>query len=100
VLDACGPGFTLIGAAGAGDWERQAATASAALGVPLTRFSLGRDGVPEDPAAFEARFGIGSAGAVLVRPDGHVAWRAAGPPALGRPGLDAVLRAILGRAGD
>jgi len=39
---------------------------------------------PPDPAAFRAAFraafGIGPAGASLVRPDGYVAWRATGLP--------------------
>jgi 2-polyprenyl-6-methoxyphenol hydroxylase-like FAD-dependent oxidoreductase len=30
---------------------------------------------PDDPKAFRKAFGIGSAGASLIRPDGYVAWR-------------------------
>jgi 2,4-dichlorophenol 6-monooxygenase len=36
---------------------------------------------------------VSAGGALLVRPDGHVAWRAAGPPASAAAGADALLRA-------
>jgi len=48
---------------------------------------------PSDPEALAAAFGIGAAGASLVRPDGFVAWRTSTPaedPA-------ATLREVLGR---
>ena len=51
-------------------WCAEAAEAAAALGVPL------RSELLEDPAWSEI-YEVGSRGAVLVRPDGHVAWRSA-----------------------
>ena len=42
---------------------------------------------------FEERYGIGDAGAVLVRPDGHVAFRSRSPA----DGLSETLRRILAR---
>jgi len=45
---------------------------------------LGADGIMDRENAFPAAFGVGPSGAVLVRPDGFVAWRseAANPSAL------------------
>ena len=61
-------------------WVSAAATASAALGVPITCHQLGVnvEQVTTDGAVpFCDAYGIGESGASLVRPDGYVAWRAA-----------------------
>jgi 2-polyprenyl-6-methoxyphenol hydroxylase-like FAD-dependent oxidoreductase len=61
--------------------ERVADAGSAAAvdrRVPLRAFVLGGTCLPEDPEVFDQLHGIGDTGAVLVRPDGHVAWRASG----------------------
>ena len=42
-------------------------------------------------------YGVSRAGAVLVRPDGHVCWRSAGDAPDREAELDAVLRRILAR---
>lgn len=42
---------------------------------------LGADARPADPAAVRTALGLGAGGAVLVRPDGYVAWRSAEAPA-------------------
>ena len=41
---------------------------------PLTCYRLGHD-VTDVNNHFQLRYGISDQGAVLVRPDGHVAWR-------------------------
>jgi len=51
-------------------WCDAARAAGAALGVPLSAHAIA------DPA-WAARYGVGPDGAVLVRPDGYVAWRRA-----------------------
>jgi hypothetical protein len=72
-IDMFGSGFTLM------SWSRAVVTAGEAaarsLRVPLRGVALGADGVPEDPETFERQYRITPEGAVLVRPDGHVAWR-------------------------
>jgi 2-polyprenyl-6-methoxyphenol hydroxylase-like FAD-dependent oxidoreductase len=89
-LDLYGRGFVLIcGHAGA-DWASVAAAASAATGVPITAHVVGQPGsgapladlAPHRlrlstlfSAPFPATYGIEASGAVLVRPDGYVAWR-------------------------
>jgi 2,4-dichlorophenol 6-monooxygenase len=46
--------------------------------LPLDVVLVGRD-VLDDTGAWAEVSGTGSAGAVLVRPDQHVAWRSPGP---------------------
>ncbi|AUS77268.1 2-polyprenyl-6-methoxyphenol hydroxylase [Actinoalloteichus sp. AHMU CJ021] len=80
-LDVLGRGFTLLTPEGSG-WADVARAAVTTTGVPLTVVEVGVDGaaVFSSPGWAEA-YGVGPAGAVLVRPDGHVAWRrAAGGP--------------------
>jgi putative polyketide hydroxylase len=71
--------------------------------VPVAAVAVGPDGdvqtdggVRTDGTPFADLYGIGPHGAVLVRPDGHVAWRAVGPdgPATA-PGPVAALREML-----
>ncbi|HEY7198603.1 MAG TPA: FAD-dependent monooxygenase [Candidatus Dormibacteraeota bacterium] len=84
-LDLLGPGFTLLtGPAGAG-WSATAPRA----GVPLTHRIAG---------GAEAALRIGRTGAVLVRPDGHVAWRCPELPADPRQALTRALLRAAGRA--
>ncbi|MEI7031805.1 FAD-dependent oxidoreductase [Streptomyces pratensis] len=61
-------------------WERTAAGVAAELGVPVRAHTVLTD--PASPAGFARTCGTGPGGALLVRPDGFVAWRArsAEPP--------------------
>jgi putative polyketide hydroxylase len=71
-LDLFGRGIVLVtGSDGAG-WIR--ATRDIADGIPLAAYSL------ETHGRLEELYGIQSDGAVLVRPDGFVAWRARSAP--------------------
>lgn len=67
-LDLFGDGFTLLTGPTGGVWRTVAVGAGAASAVPLRVEEV------TEPTAIAA-LGIGQAGAVLVRPDGHVAWR-------------------------
>ncbi|MFJ9841336.1 FAD-dependent monooxygenase [Kitasatospora sp. NPDC101155] len=84
-LDLVGPGFTLLTHPDGAAWRRQADTATAA-GVPVTLHEL----TESEAKALE----LPADGALLVRPDGHLAWRAPHPTADGA-GLREVLRRIL-----
>ncbi|MET9102105.1 FAD-dependent oxidoreductase [Streptomyces antibioticus] len=72
----------LSAAAGTGKWHQAAARLSDELLIPLRSYRLGTDTdpgadlVPEDGEDWARRHGIAPGGAVLVRPDGFVAWRA------------------------
>ena len=85
-------------------WAAAGAGLAARLGVPLSVTVLGQPALePADPEAFERLYGMGLDGLVLVRPDGHVAWRVvagSGAPheTEARQRLAAVLARILGRA--
>ncbi len=63
--------------------------------VPIAVFRVGRD-LPDPHGAIQRAYRLGPASAVLVRPDGVVAWRHDGPtdPA----GLAFAVRTALGRA--
>lgn len=63
-------------------WRSGARRAADRLAVPLDAYRIGDgaedDLAPEPGTDFAALHGIGPDGAVLVRPDGFVAWRSTG----------------------
>ncbi|HEX6340299.1 FAD-dependent monooxygenase [Umezawaea sp.] len=67
------------GPAGAG-WAEAAAEVARASGVPVRCHHVGRD-VVDVTGRFTEVYGIAEDGAVLVRPDGFVAWRTTGAAA-------------------
>ncbi|MBP2707912.1 FAD-dependent monooxygenase [Microbispora sp. RL4-1S] len=104
-LDLLGPRFTLMSPAGAG-WPERAAAATRRTGVEIATVEIGAEtgagigagiaaetaaettpgiaggragGVPLTSPDWAGAYGVAEAGAVLVRPDGHVGWRTAGP---------------------
>jgi putative polyketide hydroxylase len=91
-LDLLGARQTLLTAGSAPRWQRAAQQVASALRLPLeTRvLDLASRGRWEDP------YGIVAGGAVLVRPDGHVAWRRRTEPRDHAGELEAVLRRTLG----
>jgi putative polyketide hydroxylase len=97
-LDLYGRSFACIAGRRADAWERAATSAADRLGIPLAVYRLGRDGEPEDPDAFERDHAIGEEGAILVRPDGHVAWRSTGGLSSDGAPMDDVLRRVAGAA--
>lgn len=57
-------------------WAEVATAVAENLGVPLHTVLIGADGaVQDEQGQWSVVAGIGTAGAVLVRPDGHIAWR-------------------------
>jgi 2-polyprenyl-6-methoxyphenol hydroxylase-like FAD-dependent oxidoreductase len=74
-LDLSGTHFVLFTGAGGGAWIEAASAVASELGAPVDAYRVGAD--LEDPSgAFFTSYGIETAGASLVRPDGHVVWRA------------------------
>jgi putative polyketide hydroxylase len=96
-VDLFGRGFVLLTAAE--PWCVAAAEVSAALGLPLDAYVVVEPGAAKGTfTALEPwteRYGIGAEGAVLVRPDGFVAWRSRG--AGHADDLAKVLRTVLDR---
>lgn len=76
-------------------WHEAALRLAETLSVPLTPYRIGdgpaADLTPAGEADWAAVHGTAPGGAVLVRPDGFVAWRAAGPA----PDAEATLREAL-----
>lgn len=95
-VDLFGSGWLLMtGADGAG-WTEWARAASAELGVPLEVHGLATD-LSDPDGEMAERFGIGTSGASLIRPDGVVAWRTAARPDDPTATLRAVLAQVLSR---
>ncbi len=72
-LDLFGEGFVLLAGTDGAAWHTAALGAADRLGVPLDGYVIG-----DSATGFAEAYGISQAGAVLVRPDGVVAWRAVG----------------------
>ncbi|WP_333741494.1 FAD-dependent oxidoreductase [Streptomyces sp. IBSBF 2806] len=66
-----------------GGWHEAAGRIAAELALPLRSYRVGNgsdaDLVPDDGVDWAERHGTTRGGAVLVRPDGFVAWRSPGP---------------------
>ncbi len=98
-LDLVAPGrlVLLVGQPGS-PWIAAAGEAGRALGVDLDAIAVGdRGAVIDRDHAWRRQREIGDAGAILVRPDQHVAWRTAQADADPAAMLKQVLATILGR---
>src|SRR5215468_5849583 len=59
-----------------GAWKQAGDRITSDLGVDLNSVIIGDGGLQEPVAQWRLAYGIDERGAVLVRPDGYVAWRA------------------------
>jgi putative polyketide hydroxylase len=101
-IDLFGPRFVLLAGSRGGAWRR------AAQGIdlswpPLVAYTVGEDGDLVDPDRnWREAYGVDADGAVLVRPDGHVAWRsrsaASDPTEVLRTALDRLFGRMLATA--
>ncbi|MGZ5914895.1 MAG: FAD-dependent monooxygenase [Hyphomicrobium sp.] len=85
-IDLVGNGFVLLAGAKGGTWV------DAARPLEIEPMTFG------DEESWREIYGIDEAGAVLVRPDGHVGWRSAGGASDPGRTLGAAMSAIQGRA--
>ncbi|MBH5338333.1 FAD-dependent monooxygenase [Streptomyces pactum] len=78
-LDVTGHGrFVLLTGPGGGRWHEAARAAAELTGVPVTVRGIGPGEALRDPyGQWERVREVAADGGVLVRPDGHVGWRAA-----------------------
>jgi putative polyketide hydroxylase len=98
-LDLVGPGFTLLTGDGGERWSTAAAAVSETRGVPIDVHRIGTDGDTVDPdGRWAAITGLKPDGALLVRPDDFVGWRADKLPADPESELRHALSAILSRS--
>jgi len=96
-LDLYGRRFCLLCAPSGGAWRDAFAAASEQAGVGLELHRIGDREIEDTKGRFEEAHGIAGTGAVLVRPDGYVAWRAATDERASAATAAGVLAALLGR---
>ena len=77
-LDLFGGKFVLLAGPQGQAWRDAALAAAGEFGVALDAYVTGDAGLADPGDRFPGAYGISPAGAVLVRPDGFVGWRAAG----------------------
>ena len=76
-LDLFGRGFVLLTGPGGADWREAADRRSRSHpGVELEVHGVGGPDLPLVEGSFNDAYDVSETGAVLVRPDGFVAWRA------------------------
>ena len=77
ILDLYGSKFVLLTGSDGRGWHEMFAQAASRLGLPLDLYRIGQDQPYSDgDGSFLASYGISDSGAVLVRPDGFIAWHA------------------------
>jgi putative polyketide hydroxylase len=75
-LDLFGTSFVLLTGQTGTAWCQAATEVAHARRLPLSMFTVGTQGDLIDPGgSWAITYGVEQDGAVLVRPDGHVAWR-------------------------
>jgi 2,4-dichlorophenol 6-monooxygenase len=94
-------GFTVFAPVAAEtSWNDAAEQAAAATGCPVTVVTIGLGGDVTDPGGeWPAVSGTRPGGCLLVRPDRHVAWRAADGPAEPEAELTRIVRLLLAGGG-
>jgi hypothetical protein len=100
-LDLFDTSFVLLVGEKGQAWRTAGEHVAQQLGVPLRCYSIGRKGnLIDQRDEWPSLYGVGANGAVLVRPDGIVAWRT--EAALNDPSseLISVLRRILSPEGQ
>lgn len=90
--------WTLITGVAGEQWEEAAAKVSATMGIPLEAIVIGPGREVTDLYFDWARLReVGEAGALLIRPDKHVAWRSQDLPTDPEAALRAAMTQLLCR---
>jgi aklavinone 12-hydroxylase len=76
-LDLMGRDFVLLCGPGGGGWARAATAIAWRAAAPLAVYRVGAD-LLDVEGRWQAAFGVGESGSVLLRPDGFIAWRSQG----------------------
>ena len=98
-LDLFKRNFVLITGSEGAAWAQAAQAAAAERGIAVDSYSVGAGEFSDPDGGFADSYGISSSGAVLVRPDGFVAWRANTDVDASPAVLADALDSLLGRAG-
>lgn len=97
-LDLFGKNFTILAASDGDRWCDAAREAGAELGLAVDVHRLDRSGEIGDPEGrFAEAYGLSPSGAVIIRPDGFVAWRAKDAGIASKEAMIAALSAALCR---
>jgi 2-polyprenyl-6-methoxyphenol hydroxylase-like FAD-dependent oxidoreductase len=97
-LDLFGRGFVLLAGEVGVAWRTTAEAVASSLNVPLRAWTVGPTGdLLDRNRAWTGTYGTDEDGAVLIRPDGHVAWRSKAGITHPETVLERTLCAILGR---
>lgn len=97
-LDLFGRNFTVLVGSDGGGWEESMNLAADNYGARLdTHVIGGPHGLVDPEGTFAAQYGITPTGAVLVRPDGFIAWRAATDAEANAQTISAALATVLHR---
>ncbi|MBV9547829.1 MAG: FAD-dependent monooxygenase [Chloroflexi bacterium] len=101
-LDLFGDEFILLASEHGGEWCHAGKRVADGLHVPLRAFTVGgadhASDLRDSSDAWAKLYGVRQNGAVLVRPDGHVAWRSYSRVAAPETTLLSAFAGILGRA--
>ena len=93
-LDLFGQGFVLLCGPDGDPWWRAAEGIAVETGADIHVHRIGRD-VQDPEGRWLQKYGVTTVGAVLVRPDGIIAWRAKGADDAPDAALKAALQQIL-----
>jgi hypothetical protein len=94
-LDLFGANFVLVTGAVGKAWHDAAHDVRGALELTLDVASIGGAEIRTASDDWSSVYGIDADGAVLVRPDGHIAWRSAGAAADATATLEQVMARVL-----
>jgi putative polyketide hydroxylase len=98
-LDLFGRNFTLLVGLKGNAWTEAARYQAKPMGIDLDVYQIGEDDVTDLSGECPAAYGITPSGAVLVRPDGFVAWRAKTSDNASAERIKSVLETVLCRRG-
>jgi hypothetical protein len=94
-IDLVGNGFLLLAGPEGKAWTQAADLLASQAQLALEACMIGPGGLKDTDNAWGTTYGVGADGAVLIRPDGYVAWRSpsmtADPMATLRTALAAIL---------
>jgi hypothetical protein len=95
-IDLFGGSFVVLTGPDGAAWEEAGRAAAGSLpGLDLPVHVVGGEGLRDPEARFATAYGLSASGAVLVRPDGFVAWRSPALPGDPAASLAGALRAVL-----
>jgi 2,4-dichlorophenol 6-monooxygenase len=89
--------FLLITGPDGEPWIEAAAEASAAAGISVQPVAIGSTGTNDPEGRWAEIRQIEPNGAILVRPDNHIAWRSMGASANAGAALTQALKSVLGK---